>query len=48
MNPKSIQQTSAIGTYLLSVVSSVLLGILGIQIALILIPVHTGGKRFNQ
>jgi len=48
MNQRSIQQKSALDTYLLSVVDGFLLGILGIQTALILIPVHTGDKRFNQ
>ncbi|WP_299517044.1 hypothetical protein [Mucilaginibacter sp.] len=48
MNQISTQQTSNIGTYFLGVVNSLLLGILGIQIVLVLIPVHTGDKRFNQ
>lgn len=48
MNQIQTQQTSNIVTYFLSVVNGVLLSILGIQIVLVLISVHTGDKRFNQ
>jgi hypothetical protein len=48
MNQKRAQQTSNSGTYLLSVVNGLVLRILGIQIILAVLPVHTGDKRFNQ
>ncbi|RKR85012.1 hypothetical protein BDD43_5268 [Mucilaginibacter gracilis] len=48
MHQKPIQQTSILSTYILSVVNSVLPGILGIQILLVLLAVTTGDKRFNQ
>jgi hypothetical protein len=48
MNRKPVQITGNIGAHFLSVVNSLLLGILGVQIVLVLLPVRTGDKRFNQ
>jgi len=48
MNSKPVQETSNLSTYILNVVISLLPGILGVQNVLVLLPVCTGDKRFNQ
>ncbi|EHQ28576.1 hypothetical protein [Mucilaginibacter paludis] len=48
MNQGSAQQTSIIIASVKEVVISVVIQILGIQILLLALPVHTGDKRFNQ
>jgi hypothetical protein len=48
MNLKPAQQVTNFSTYILSVVNGFLLRILGIQNILLVLPVHTGDKRFNQ
>jgi hypothetical protein len=48
MNPKPVQQNNIIASHFLSVLNNIVLGILGIQIVVLLLPVRTGDKRFNQ
>lgn len=48
MNKLTAQQITTLNTYILGVISGVIINVLGIQNVLLLLPVHKGDKRFNQ